>query len=90
MQLAAAVALLIEEDTYEIGYWKFKDRSLHIGKAIRIPYIYIDENGKTVLAHILVGYEGEGGGIVSYPAGRGRWPFESRRTCPHGVVLLMM
>jgi hypothetical protein len=61
MQLVAAVASQIEEDTYEIGYWKFKDRSLHIGKAIRIPYNYIDESGNMVLAHILVGYEGEGG-----------------------------
>jgi hypothetical protein len=61
MQLAATVASQIEEDSYEIGYWKFKDRSLRIAKAIRIPYTYIDENGNTVLEHLLVGFEGEGG-----------------------------
>jgi hypothetical protein len=60
-QLPPTVASQIEEDTYEIGYWKFKDRSLRIAKAIRIPYNYIDESGNMVLAHILVGYEGEGG-----------------------------
>jgi hypothetical protein len=51
----------IEEDSYQAGYWKFRDRSLHIAKAIRIPYIYIDENGNKVREYILIGYEGSGG-----------------------------
>lgn len=61
MALVRGFESQIEEDSYQAGYWKFKDRSLRIAKAIRIPYIYVDENGNRVRDHILVGYEGSGG-----------------------------
>jgi hypothetical protein len=61
MALVGGFESQIEEDYYQAGYWKFKDRSLRIAKAIRIPYIYVDENGNRVMEHVLVGYEGSGG-----------------------------
>jgi hypothetical protein len=61
MTLGRTVNDPLEEDSYEIGYWKFKGQSFRIAKAIRIPYTYIDENGNSVTEHLLVGYEGEGG-----------------------------
>jgi hypothetical protein len=61
MELDENAESQIEEDSYQAGYWKFKDRSLHIAKAIRFPYTYIDENGNKVKEYILIGYEGSGG-----------------------------
>lgn len=51
----------IETDSYEIGYWKFRDRSLRVVRAIRIPYIYRDEDGNKVREHLLIGFEGSSG-----------------------------
>ena len=50
--------LPIEEDAYAIGSWKFKDRSVRIAKAIRIPYTYQDRHGNFVREYLLIGYEG--------------------------------
>jgi hypothetical protein len=61
MALVGDVESQIEEDSYQAGYWKFKDRSLRIAKAIRFPYTYIDENGNQVKEYVLIGYEGSGG-----------------------------
>lgn len=51
----------IEEDSYEGSYWKFKDRSLRVRKAIRIPYDYWDEHGNRVREYLLIGFEGSSG-----------------------------
>lgn len=61
MQLAANWQYDIEEDYYEIGSWKFKDRSPRVAKAIRIPYTYKDEHDNIVKEYLLIGYEGSGG-----------------------------
>ena len=52
--------LPIEEDSYAVGSWKFKDRSVRIAKAIRIPYTYQDRHGNFVREYLLIGYEGGG------------------------------
>lgn len=52
--------LSIEEDSYAIGSWKFKDRSVRIVKAIRIPYTYQDKQGNFIREYLLIGYEGSG------------------------------
>jgi len=51
----------IEADSYEIGYWNFRGRSLRVQKAIRIPYIYQDEHGNKVREYLLIGFEGSSG-----------------------------
>ncbi len=61
MELPAGWDSEIEQDSYEIGYWKFKERSLRVRKAIRIPYIYRDENGNRVKEYLLIGFEGSSG-----------------------------
>ena len=61
MQLEDNWGVEIEEDSYQVGYWKFKDRSLRVRKAIRIPYTYVDANGNRVKEYLLIGYEGSGG-----------------------------
>src|SRR5690349_1955919 len=61
MELVRDLESQIEEDSYQVGTWKFRDRSLRIAKAIRIPYTYIDENGNKVREYLLIGYEGAGG-----------------------------
>ncbi len=53
--------LPIEEDAYVTGSWQFKDRSVRIAKAIRIPYTYQDEHGNFVREYLLIGFEGAGG-----------------------------
>jgi len=52
--------LPIEEDAYVTGSWQFRDRSVRIAKAIRIPYTYQDEHGNFVREYLLIGYEGSG------------------------------
>jgi hypothetical protein len=61
MELQTGWDSQIEHDSYEIGYWKFKDRSLRVVKAIRIPYTYQDKNGNKIKEYILIGFEGAGG-----------------------------
>jgi hypothetical protein len=51
----------IEQDSSQAGHWQFKDRSLRVAKAIRIPHMYMDEDGNTVREYLLSGYEGSGG-----------------------------
>ena len=52
--------LPIEEDAYVTGSWQFRDRSVRIAKAIRIPYTYQDGHGNIVREYLLIGYEGSG------------------------------
>ena len=61
MQLEDGWAVEIEEDSYEVGSWKFKDRSPRVRKAIRIPYTYVDTLGNRVKVYLLIGFEGSGG-----------------------------
>ena len=61
MQLENNWAVEIEEDAYEVGTWKFKDRSLRMKKAIRISYTYQDALGNRVKEYLLIGYEGSAG-----------------------------
>jgi hypothetical protein len=61
MQLATNWQYDIEEDSYEIGSWRFKDRSPRVAKAIRIPYTYKNEANNIVKEYLLIGYEGSGG-----------------------------
>lgn len=61
MQLSANWRDEIEQDYYQAGYWKFKDRSLRVAKAIRIPYTYLDKDGNKVREYLLIEYEGSGG-----------------------------
>jgi hypothetical protein len=49
-----------QEEYYPVRTWEFQGMAKPIAKAIRIPYIYSDENGNWVRAHILVGFEGSG------------------------------
>ena len=61
MHLPANFAQLpIEEDAYVTGSWQFKDRSVRIAKALRIPYTYQDKHGNFVREYLLIGYEGSG------------------------------
>ena len=50
----------IEEDSYAIGSWQFKGRTLRVKKAIRIPYTYQDKQGSFIREYLLIGYEGSG------------------------------
>jgi hypothetical protein len=52
--------LPIEEDAYVTGSWQFRDKSVRIAKAIRIPYTYQDKHGNFVREYLLIGYEGSG------------------------------
>ena len=61
MQLEENWEVEIEEDSYQVGYWKFKDRSLRVRKAIRIPYTYTDADGNRIKEYLLIGYEGASG-----------------------------
>ena len=49
-----------QEEYYPARTWEFQGTAKRIGKAIRIPYHYTDENGNLVREHILVGFEGSG------------------------------
>ena len=49
-----------QEEYYPARTWEFQGTAKRIGKAIRIPYNYTDENGNLVRGHILVGFEGSG------------------------------
>ena len=52
-------------DETEVAYrdleWYFKNGSNYVAKALRIPYIYTDENGREIRDYLLIGYEGGGG-----------------------------
>jgi hypothetical protein len=61
MQLAANWQSEIEEDSYEIGSWRFKDRSPRVAKALRIPYTYRDQDDNIIKEYLLIGFEGSGG-----------------------------
>jgi hypothetical protein len=49
-----------QEEYYPARTWEFQGTAKRIGKAIRIPYHYADENGNLIREHILVGFEGSG------------------------------
>lgn len=61
MELPTDWDLQIETDSYEIGYWNFRGRSLRVQKAIRIPYLYHDKDGNKVREYLLIGFEGSAG-----------------------------
>ncbi len=60
MQLPPDWKAKSETDT-SVNYWYFKGAPLRVKKAIRVLYTYV-ENGKTETEHLLIGYEGAGGG----------------------------
>ena len=48
------------EQDYYVVLWYFKNGSYRIGKALRIPYCFKNDEGQDVRDYILVGYEGAG------------------------------
>ncbi len=50
----------MSEDDVSYNWWYFKGTPRRVQAAWRIPYTYVDKNGKTVTEHLLVGYEGGG------------------------------
>lgn len=48
------------EMSYKGMQWYFKNGSNYVGKAMRIPYCFTDEDGIEVKDYLLIGFEGGG------------------------------
>jgi len=49
------------EKNYQVVEWKFKNDTVRVAQALRIPYYFTDEYGQTVKDYLLIGFEGSGG-----------------------------
>ena len=50
----------IVEQQLDAGPWTFKGVPHHIEKALRIPYIYLDDDGVQIREYLLIGFAGGG------------------------------